>query len=1290
MNPRFLLAVLFGWLSATAAHLSAQTAEKFDADLCIYEATPGGIAMAVRAAREGLSVLLVNHNPHLGGILSSGLGVWDTLWEGKRAPIYDEVREAIFAHYRTTYGENSPQYRDALPGKSGHTNGKFEARVAEKIFTELVAREKNITVFRGYYPLEAQRDGALLKSVTFRELDSSKSIHIQAPIFADCSYEGDLAAVAKVPYRLGREARSEFNEPHAGVVFMSSVKTAPTPEIARAAELHHQLKLRKFAGFQKIKEPESTGAADGEVQAFNYRTTLSSDPANRLPVEKPADYDPAVLAQLEHGSIVSPIPNRKRGWNRPQLVGPHTAYVEADWAGRRQVMDAHWRATMALLYYLQNDPSVEAERQKSWQEFGLAKDEFSDNGHRPYEFYVREGRRITGRYIFTQHDAMLAPGLPRAPMHADSIGVTEWYLDTHACTPRHIPGALEEGKMMLDVETFPGQVPYRALLPQGLDNLLVPVCLSATHVAWGTVRLEPTWMNIAESAGLAAALAVQTKVAPARLDTEQLLRTLVTKRVMVSFFNDLDVSSEHPRVPAAQYFATKGFFSDYDARLDAPLKESTRKVWGEGLAALREGKLQPNELAVRVLAAEAADSPLMKRTRGEALLDMWKRVSTVALPAPAPAVAKSTPARKSLKIEPVRSSPPPEVHGKAYDLVVVGGTPGGLACAVRGAREGLSVLLVQHNRHLGGMLTNGLMQWDALYAGHRAPLFNEYAGLIENYYRDTYGEKSSQFRFAEFTQTHYPMSRFEPSVAEHLFNRFVSAEKNITTLLSHYPAAVLRQGTLLTALTLREYGTTKDLTVQGQTFVDATYEGDLAALAKVPYRVGREGRDEYGEPHAGKIFTNISGESGPQDAKDGKLNLHLYGHSQGSIDPTSPCTADGAIQAYNYRFCLSDEPGNIRLPEKPPGYNREEYVHYNRKGMNGGRLNGKGTFNSAILPGENHAYPDADWPTREKIIERHKNFALGLMYFLQNDESVPETKRHGYRQIGLPLDEYPDHGHLPYELYVREARRIVGRSVFTEHDNRLATHYARTPVNADSIAITDWSMDSHDCTTDRRPGYDYDGKLILTEESRPAQIPYRAILPQGVHNLLVPVCLSATHVAWGAVRLEPVWMQVGEAAGVAAALAVKEKTPVALLPPDRLIRELCQRRFMTSFFNDVNAGGPEPWIPAVLYFGTKGFFASYDAHPGEPLTSAVAERWVRAFAQHLLGKLIAPKEAESVHAIEGSPAPAIGTAAFIQLLAAAPIPADTTARISSALPASQDAPLTREAVCQALFAALPK
>lgn len=615
-----ILLACFAFTSASFAN----TPQPLKADLCVYEATPGGIAMAVRAAREGLSVVLVNHNDHLGGILSSGLGVWDTLWEGKRSPVYDEARQAIFDHYKTTYGEKSPQYRDCLPGKSGHTNGKFEPRVAEAVLTKLVTQEKNITVIRGFVLAEVQRENALLQTVTFRQFQGTgkekAETKVTASIFADCSYEGDLAAIAKVPYRVGREARAEFNEPHAGQIFMGAVKSPHTPEIARSAELHAKLKLRKFSGIQKIKEPDSTGEADGNVQAFNYRTILSSDPANRLPVEKPPGYDPEKLKLLEHGSIVSPIPDRKRGWNRPQLVGMQTDYVEADWAGRKKVMDAHWDATMALLYFLQNDPSVEPARQKSWREFGLAKNEFIDNGHRPYEFYVREARRITGRYIFTQHDAMLAPGLNRAPVHGDSIGVTEWYLDTHACTPRHIPAALEEGKMMLDVETFPGQVPYRSLLPQGIDNLLVPVCLSCTHVAWGTVRLEPTWMNIAESAGYAAALAIQTKVTPAALNTDLLVRKLASSHIMISFFNDLDVSASDPRIPAAQYFATKGFFADYNVKEDQPLRLATAKAWAGALQDAPKKSWDGTKFALDIAKAEAAEDRAVTIQEWTALL----------------------------------------------------------------------------------------------------------------------------------------------------------------------------------------------------------------------------------------------------------------------------------------------------------------------------------------------------------------------------------------------------------------------------------------------------------------------------------------------------------------------------------------------------------------------------------------------------------------------------------------------------------------------------------------------
>ena len=588
------------------------------------------------------------------------------------------------------------------------------------------------------------------------------------------------------------------------------------------------------------------------------------------------------------------------------------------------------------------------------------------------------------------------------------------------------------------------------------------------------------------------------------------------------------------------------------------------------------------------------------------------------------------------------ATPAAAVDGKSYDVVVVGGTSGGIVCAVRAAREGCTVLLVQHNGHLGGMMTNGLMQWDALYGGPRAPLFTELLGNIEHYYIATFGRDSKDHQTIRYTHEHYPIGWAEPHVAEREYNRLVAAEKNITLLLNHYPTAVDREGTIIRSVTLKKLHETDDspaIRVNGGTFVDATYEGDLFALVKVPYRVGREARDEYGEPHAGKVFVNIAGGQ-PLSVIRERLNIRPYSAHQGTVDPTSPFSADGAVQAYNYRFCVTCDPAN-RLPiPKPAGYDRQEYVDYHRRYIashNG--PNSKSHVNSPILPGENHAYPEADWQEREKIIRRHLDFGLGLMWFLQNDESVSAKQREKFREWGLPKDEYTDNGHVPYEMYVREARRIVGRHVFSEIDGMLAKDYARTPIHPDSIAVTDWYMDSHSCTTDSRPGYRYDGKLILTDESRPAQIPYRSLLPQDVDNLLVPVCLSATHIAWGSIRLEPVFMQTGEAAGFAAALARQQKTTPAALDADLLVRNLVRRGQLVSFFNDLKVTDSDPAIPAAQYFATRGFFADYNARLDEPVTKAVAEEWTDGLAQLKAGTLDPRRLAARVQQAESADSP---------------------------------------------------
>jgi hypothetical protein len=566
------------------------------------------------------------------------------------------------------------------------------------------------------------------------------------------------------------------------------------------------------------------------------------------------------------------------------------------------------------------------------------------------------------------------------------------------------------------------------------------------------------------------------------------------------------------------------------------------------------------------------------------------------------------------------------------DMVVVGGTPGGIACAIRGARQGLKVVLVNYSNHLGGMLTGGIGVMDTLYEGRRSPVLDEFQRRVLDYYRKKYGEKSPQYLLAmPGHRTESPTPKrltFEPHVAQHVINEMVGNERNIEVLKGYYPSAVERSERTIRSVILTPFANGSALRITGAVFVDATYEGDLAAVAGAPYRVGRESREEYGEPHAGRIFTKrfiAPGGKGafPTEALIGGLNLRPFQAVTQAIFAGSTGEGDELVQAYHYRLCLTNDPANRRLPEKPAWYDptalralMDEY----RSAPGEPSIPNRKAHWFQNFSGGSSEYPTAGWSKRREIMNRHRDFALGALYFLQYDPSVPEDRRLAWRQWGLAKDEFVDNDNFPYELYVREARRIVGRYVFTEHDATLARGYERTPVHADSIAITDWFMDSHEVSTERRPGSDPDGKIILSELTRPSQIPFRALVPQNLDNLLVPVCLSASHVGWGAIRLEPTWMHVGESAGWAAAIARRRGVAPAAVPVEELQRTLAESGVMLSFFNDVDMSVQEPWLAAVQYLGARGFFGSYDARPGEPLTAEVAAVWGHAAGRLLAGR----------------------------------------------------------------------
>lgn len=585
------------------------------------------------------------------------------------------------------------------------------------------------------------------------------------------------------------------------------------------------------------------------------------------------------------------------------------------------------------------------------------------------------------------------------------------------------------------------------------------------------------------------------------------------------------------------------------------------------------------------------------------------------------------------------------------DLLVAGGTTGGVVAAVRAAREGLTTILACDHRPLGGTLPS-LGALETHYGGNRAPLVQEVRERIIGYYRDRYGEGSEQY---DACLAGLPMVRFEPHVAKKLIRAMVEAESNLTLLTGHHlagaesvevDASSLAPGYASTSaqplreVRLRDGASGDTVVVEASCFIDATYTGDLAALAGVSYRSGRESTKEYGEPHAGRLFTRWIQGRFPEEAARGALNLKAKATTLGLYSGSSG-EGDNRIMAYSYRLCITDDPANRVPPPEPRSYDRTRFLgaalppeecagqryplHHrfitqtleqmieNDHLFHGHALpNRKRSWNATNFPGASHDYPEGPEATRKEIDEAHLDHALGLLYFLQNDTAVPEEVREMAREYGLAADEFGDNDHLPEWLYIREGRRIRGRKTFTEHDCITTRSYPRAPIHEDSVAITDFPLDSLACSTERVGSSLADGQFFLQELSRPGQIPYGVLFSDGVPNLLAPGAASATHVAWGTLRQTPTFMHLCESAAVAAALARSQECDPAELELSVLQRRLASHGVMLAFFNDVDMSDRRWWFPALQYFATKGFFPSYDARPDETLDRVTAELWTRA------------------------------------------------------------------------------
>ena len=526
-----------------------------------------------------------------------------------------------------------------------------------------------------------------------------------------------------------------------------------------------------------------------------------------------------------------------------------------------------------------------------------------------------------------------------------------------------------------------------------------------------------------------------------------------------------------------------------------------------------------------------------------------------------------TSALLSLPLAGARAFEPINGNVASFDVVVIGGTPGGIAAAVTAARHGHTVALVVDHPHIGGMSASGLGKSDIEHRELIRGFFGEFVARVREHYVAAYGPDSDEVKHCH--DGYY----YEPSVAEGVFHSFIAEQPGITLLTNHRLTEVGRAGNRVTIAVVKNRATDQPLTLRAGILIDATYEGDAYAAAGAKFRVGRESRDEFDEPHAGFIYFDYN--------------------SQTFLEGTTGA-GDAKLQAYTYRLCLTTDPANShRLTGPPPDYDRANYVAYfddlaagrlaGPKNFKPGRGYNPAHFNTLVralsvtelpnrktdvnmnprplafpFPEENAGYLDGGWEARERIATRIRNLTLGLVWFLQNDPEVPAEHRKIADEYHFPLDEFADNGHFPFQLYVREGRRLVGLYTLSERD---VTRDPERPDGGrfdDAIAVGEFPIDSFPVHK-KRPGDTVvlEGYLgLLDSITRPYQIPYRIMVPQTIDNLLVPVAASTTHVAYSTIRMEPTWMALGQAAGTAAHLALTRNVPPRAVPIDDLQRLL--------------------------------------------------------------------------------------------------------------------------------------
>jgi hypothetical protein len=530
-------ALLFIAAAFTTVHVRSAEISSFD--VVVYGATAGGTMAAVAAAQEGMRVALVEPGRHVGGMVSGGLSNSDV----------ENQQQLIGGLARAFFQTAGEHYHQPIAWA-------FEPHVAESILRDMLSAA-HVNLFFNCRLAGLVKDGSQIQTI---RMENGQTF--RGRVFIDSSYEGDLMKAAGVSYVVGREGRAKYGESLAG-------REDLLPGV-------HQFRYPVSAEAVPLVVPENqvadTGQPDGRFQSYCFRLCLTEDPADRLPIEKPAAYDSnryllarryleSAKGALKLGDFLGivRIPNSKSDVNSTgpvstDLLGASWEYPEASYARRQQIWREHLTWAQGLIYFLQNDPSVPDSIRSEIRKWGLPKDEFTDTGHWPNQLYVREGRRMLGEYVLNQHD------LQEYREKYDSIGMAGYNIDIREVEwvahrvfrfPNVVNQVFTEGYLSMPVQ--PWEIPYRALLPREHEcsNLLVIVCISASTIAYGSFRMEPNYMIAGESAGAAAALAIKTNRSVHQVDLVALQQLLRSRKQILSL-NDVPAAPTHTTPRALQ------------------------------------------------------------------------------------------------------------------------------------------------------------------------------------------------------------------------------------------------------------------------------------------------------------------------------------------------------------------------------------------------------------------------------------------------------------------------------------------------------------------------------------------------------------------------------------------------------------------------------------------------------------------------------------------------------------------------------------------------------------------